>query len=141
MKRVVLKTLAVFMALNVLFSATGLAMFEHTCHALGLTTNSFTEDYACEIEEVTVKLTDGQLSFTQGACCQTHAHFKNLELETNSSFQNVAWPVLKMEALPRVFNFNAVFDALPEQKAFDFLANAPPNTGRKLLIKIQTFLL
>lgn len=141
MKRVVLKSLAVFMALNVLFSATGLAMFEHTCHALGLTTNSFTEDDACEIEEVTVKRTDGQLSFTQGACCQTHAHFKNLDLEASSFFQNVVWPVLKMETLPKLANFNVVFYALPEQMAFDFLANAPPNTGRKLLIKIQTFLL
>ncbi|AWV98837.1 HYC_CC_PP family protein [Arcticibacterium luteifluviistationis] len=139
--RISLKVLAVFMALNIVFSATGLAMFEHTCHAIGLTTSSFTEEDSCSMEVNTIDTSDGALSFKQNECCETHAHFKNLDLETSASFQNVAWPVLKMETLPKLFNFNAVFDALPEQKAFDFLANAPPNTGRKLLIKIQTFLL
>ncbi|WP_341227389.1 hypothetical protein [uncultured Arcticibacterium sp.] len=141
MKRTVLKSLAVFMALNILFSATGLAMFEHTCHAIGLTTNSFTEEDSCSMESHTVEANDGQLSFKQNECCETHAHFKNVDLEISSSFQQVVWPALKLEEISNYFSFATAPKAFQLQPSYDFMANAPPESGRQILIKVQSFLI
>lgn len=141
MKRTALKTLALFMALNILFSATGFAMFEHTCHSIGLTSHSFFDADFCEMESQAVDSTNNELSFKQNNCCETDAHFKNIDLKSGSSFEKVALPTLVFAQIASTINFNYSFPVVNKEKKFFPPTNAPPDTGRAILLKSQRFLI
>jgi hypothetical protein len=141
MKKRALKILTLFMSLNILFSAMGFALFEHTCHSIGHTTFGFSEQDFCDMAVEETEISTFELSFKQGSCCETEGNFQNLSLESGSSFNTLVLPVLILDLIADTHFFNwqsvAYFDeAIPIPDTL-----APPNNGRQILIKIQTFLI
>ena len=136
-----LKSLAFLMALNILFSSVGFAMFEHTCHSLGLTSYSFTEKQFCEMESAAIDSPTNELSFKQNDCCETHSNFRNLKTESNSSFEktHTSFVAINLDLSENSFNYLRPF--IYEVKTVLPPSNAPPDTGRLILIKKQSYLI
>jgi hypothetical protein len=141
MKWKLLKLLAFAMALNILFSSVGFARFEHTCHSLGITSHSFTGYEFCEMESSAIDSPSNELSFKQNDCCETHADFKNLKTESSSSFEKTYISFVAVNFKIDGYNFTIQAIFISESDSVLPPSNAPPDSGRDILIKNQTFLI
>jgi hypothetical protein len=141
MKRGSLKLLTLFMSLNILFSATGYALFEHTCHSIGHTTHGFSEQDFCNMESDEVDTSQYEVSFKQSPCCETSVDYERLSLVSVSSFNTLDLPVLNICIIPRSPSFSWVGIAHLEEGTRLPFSKAPPNTGRDILIDNQSFVI
>ncbi|MFT4733727.1 MAG: hypothetical protein ACI9DJ_001419 [Algoriphagus sp.] len=84
--------MAVFMSLNIIFSAAGFMVFEHTCHAMGIVSSSLSEKEFCSMELVSERNEDEGTYFYQESCCEEKSEHKHLSIETSIGFENVDIP-------------------------------------------------
>ena len=136
-----LKSLAFIMALNILFSSAGFAMFEHTCHSLGITSHGFSEKQFCEMESAAVDSPTNELSFKQNDCCETHSDFQNLKTESGPSIEKAqtSFVVIHLDLTGNSFTYHKLL--ISEVKIVLPPTNAPPDSGRFILIKKQSYLI
>lgn len=84
--------MAVFMSLNIIFSAAGFMVFEHTCHAMGIVSSSLSEKEFCSMELVSERNEDEGTYFYQESCCEEKSEHKHLSIETSIGFEKVDIP-------------------------------------------------
>ncbi|MGR3809132.1 HYC_CC_PP family protein [Jiulongibacter sp. NS-SX5] len=138
MKKQLLRILAVFMALNVLFSSTGLAFYEHTCHiSLESTVSLVHEDECCGVESYTVDSDFEGHQLKQGDCCHTEVEHKQLDI--NSDFQIKK----NLKAKKLTAHTQTVFGSFQFLKksevVFTNLQRPPPQWGLKFTVLYQQF--
>lgn len=80
------------MSLNIIFSAAGFMVFEHTCHAMGIVSSSLSEKEFCSMELVSERNEDEGTYFYQESCCEEKSEHKHLSIETSIGFENVDIP-------------------------------------------------
>lgn len=137
-----LKFLRIFsfaMALNILFSGTGLAFYEHTCDVLQETTVNIGQDKDCCGEAFVVESDFQGPQLKQGECCHTDVQLKKLDAKAGFSLKNLELKKCDLKALTilPVFDTSLVLAELDTQ----LFLRPPPLTQRPLHILFDVFLI
>ena len=147
------KILHLILAINVLFSSTGITVFEHLCQMKGRTVSVFTKPKACckrvKTEEdkcqkdccTALKTLQQGTALSKKSCCQDKTQL--LKSNIDGSIQKIALPdlhvqIVDFEALPfALFSL----EVIPiSQKALRFYLYKPPPKVTDIRVFIQSFL-
>ncbi|UBM59936.1 hypothetical protein LAG90_04645 [Marinilongibacter aquaticus] len=141
MKTKAIRILAFFLGLNILFSTTGMAFYEHSCSMFAKTFVSPKEAKpCCEYEIVHKDSHDDRPQFKQDQCCKSHAFFKKVNGNTSLSVSKLIFTAIA-ESLPnRAFAFSPYL-VLPTQLSLHHFAKPPPKSGRTHLVLYQQYLI
>ncbi|MFT5886724.1 MAG: hypothetical protein ACI9IP_003192 [Arcticibacterium sp.] len=139
MKPKVLKTLAVFMSLNIVFSAAGFIVFEHTCHVMGVISSSLSEKELCYTEAASEVIEAEGPYFYQGACCEEKSEHKYLSLETSTGFEKIDFPNVVLALRDFSFNENRPIESIAFNSICFEKLPPPAISAKQIRLKTQSF--
>ncbi|WP_373549417.1 hypothetical protein [Haliscomenobacter sp.] len=147
------KLLHLILAINVLFSSTGITVFEHLCQMKGKTVSVFTKPKACckrvktdrdkcQKDCCSASKTQQQGdAFSKKNCCQDKSQLFKSNID--GALQKIALPDLNVQIVdfePLPFALFS-FEVIPiSQKALRFYLYKPPPKVTDIRVFIQSFL-
>ena len=143
MKSRLIRIFCLLMAMQVLFMSTGFSMIEHYCKIKGKQTFIFSSPPKCCFNKIKHEKKSSNPLLKRAKCCNEQTTL--LKISPNASqgneiaqeFQVHNWIAIT----PTVLSFSAWVSEAVSFQVPHFYSPAPPLSGRKLLIFIQSFLI
>lgn len=143
MKSRLIRIFCLLMVMQVLFMSTGFSMIEHYCKIKGKQTFIFSSPPKCCFNKIKHEKKSSNPLLKRAKCCNEQTTL--LKISPNASqgneiaqeFQVHNWIAIT----PTVLSFSAWVSEAVSFQVPHFYSPAPPLSGRKLLIIIQSFLI
>lgn len=143
MKLRLTRIFCLLMAMQVLFMSTGFSMIEHYCKLKGKQTFILTSPPKCCFNKAKHERKSDNPLLKRAKCCNEKTTFFKINPnasqghEVAQGFQSLDWVAIT----PKVLFFSTWVSQAVSFQVPHFYSPAPPLSGRKLLVFIQSFLI